>query len=201
MILGRLDGLHIYLPSSLLSRQQTASAVESGGRATIKGESRQRTRVITKYNCCKYTSVANTIVANTDTHTANTNTQTNYFLDNCRQHIDNRSWLKKFNCKQRIENKTMSTNTNFNVTRSFWAKKAWARRKKCNFVVNELWKQWKESAAAPFHYLSPRTFAAWSMLTHWTRHFPPMDLMDPDALAGNGSNAIWRDWRDPLTDH
>ena len=25
--------------------------------------------------------------------------------------------------------------------------------------------------------------------------FPPMDLMDPDALAGNGSNAIWRDWR------
>ena len=94
----------------------------------------------------------------------------------------------------------MSTNTNLNVTRSFWAKKAGARRNKCNFVVNELWKQWKESAAAPFHYLSPRTFAAWSMLTHWTRHFPPMDLMDPDALAGNGSNAIWRDWRGPLTD-
>ena len=32
-------------------------------------------------------------------------------------------------------------------------------------------------------------------------HFPPMDLMDSDALAGNGSNAIWRDWRGPLTDH
>ena len=32
-------------------------------------------------------------------------------------------------------------------------------------------------------------------------HFPPMDLMDSDALAGNGSNAIWRDWRGALTDH
>ena len=38
------------------------------------------------------------------------------------------------------------------------------------------------------------------MLTHWSGHFPTMDLMDPDALAGNGSNAIWRDWRGPLTD-
>ena len=28
--------------------------------------------------------------------------------------------------------------------------------------------------------------------------FPPMDLMDSDALAGNGSNAIWRDWRDTV---
>ena len=27
-----------------------------------------------------------------------------------------------------------------------------------------------------------------------------MDLMDPDALAGNGSNAIWRDWPGNLTD-
>ena len=56
-------------------------------------------------------------------------------------------------------------------------------------------KQPKSNAAAPFHYLSHPPFAAWSMLTHWIRHFPPMDLMDPDALAGNGSNAIWRDWR------
>ena len=86
--------------------------------------------------------------------------------------------------------------------KSIWAtKKYLGEAQQMHLVVKELRKQWKESSAAPFHYLSPRPFAAWSMLTHWIRHFPPMDLMDPNALAGNGSNAIWRDWRDPLTDH
>ena len=61
-------------------------------------------------------------------------------------------------------------------------------------------KQAKDSTAAPLiicrvRYLRPdRCWRIGGGIFH------PHDLMDSDALANDGSNAIWRDWLGPLTD-
>ena len=56
MLLGTrvMSVLPLYLCHFSSLCHQAAAAAASGGSVTIKGKSRQRSRVITKYNSCKY---------------------------------------------------------------------------------------------------------------------------------------------------
>ena len=61
-------------------------------------------------------------------------------------------------------------------------------------------KQGKDSTAAPLIICRVRHLRPDRCWRIEGGIFHPLDLMDSDALASDGSNAIWRDWLGPLTD-
>ena len=61
-------------------------------------------------------------------------------------------------------------------------------------------KQAKDSTAAPLIICRVRHLRPDRCWRIGGGIFHPHDLMDSDALANDGSNAIWRDWLGPLTD-
>ena len=99
----------------------------------------------------------------------------------------------KFHCKSSIENLKYRVNIKFPCNKTCVCKNVGHWHQMHLAELPKVAKTTKKQRRGTLSLFVPSAICG--LIDVDALDFPPMDLMDPDALAGNGSNAIWRDWR------